>query len=176
MTLGIFKVKGANLNDACYEDIQTLRQELNILRQQLKLQEEEIKKLREVLPRKTNHRRDAFKREVLSSKASRGQFASFLAPRSFKRDQLLTEIKSLRTDIRVPHNVTIRQKRKFTRQGTILIPLLSHNDCTELAMIRNDSIFLNHFFKKKCKSTMLVLNNSEYRFVSFLQSLEQCLS
>lgn len=149
MTLGFFKVKGANLNDACYEDIQTLRQELNILRQQLKLQEEEIKKLREVLPRKTNHRRDDFKREVLPSKASRGQFASFLAqemaPRSFKRDQLLTEIKSLRTDIRVPHNVTSRQKRKFTRQGTILIPPLSHNDCTKLAMIRNDSIFLNHF-------------------------------
>ena len=147
--MGIIKVKGANLNDACSEDVQTLRQELNILRQQLKLQEEEIKKLREVLPRKTNHRRDDFKREVLPSKASRGQFASFLAqemaPRSFKRDQLLTEIKSLRTDIRVPHNVTSRQKRKFTRQGTILIPPLSHNDCTKLAMIRNDSIFLNHF-------------------------------
>ena len=44
MTLGIIKVKGANLNDACCEEIQALRQELNILRQQLERQGKELKK------------------------------------------------------------------------------------------------------------------------------------
>ena len=44
MTLGIIKVKGANLNDACCEDIQAHRQELNILRQQLERQGKELKK------------------------------------------------------------------------------------------------------------------------------------
>ena len=132
MTLGIIKVKGANLNDACCEEIQALRQELNILRQQLERQEKELKKLREELPKNTDNGRDAVKRNDLSSKAERSQFAPLvaqeMAPRSFKRDQFSTEIKPLQIDsVRVPYNVSSRPKRGF-RQGILLIPLLFYND------------------------------------------------
>ena len=132
MTLGIFKVKGANLNDACSEDVQTLRQELNILRQQLERQGEEINKLREELHRNKDNGRDAVKRDDLSSKAKRNPFAPLvaqeMAPRSSKRDQFSTEIEPLRTDsVRVPYNVNSRPKRGF-RQGILLIPLLSYYD------------------------------------------------
>ena len=132
LTLGIIQVKGAYLNDACSEDVQTLRQELNILRQQLERQGEEINKFREELHRNTDNGRDAVKRDNLSSKVKRNPFAPLvpqeMAPRSFKRDQFSTEIEPLRTDsVRVPYNVNSRPKRGF-RQGILLIPLLSYYD------------------------------------------------